>query len=294
VPWRWPLLHIGAMNSPRWNPESRLFRDETNSLGGESHGSEGRGALGEAARGHGFGSLEELRPLLWAKPERCYRQVPGRLTFPWPEPGSPRVVVKRFVGDLRRDRWYEYLRGRRRSPGQREYENLVGLRAAGLPVPEALGWYACGQESLVVMAFVPHGETLRQHLDGASQADLRRWVERLAPLVARLHAQGWYHRDLYLEHLVLAGSEAQPELMLLDLGRARCERQPRARWLHKDLGALLHSAPAELGLRARLRGLVLYGRARGITDSDQLRLLAVRAEAFRRRIAAHLPRYQVP
>lgn len=279
------------MNSPRWNPASRLFRDETNSLGCESHGSEGCGALGEAAGAHGFRSLKQLQPLLRAVPERCYRQVPGRQTFPWTEPGALRVVVKRFRGDLRRDRWYEYLRGRRRSPGQREYENLVGLRAAGLPVPEALGWYACGNESLVVMAHVAHGETLRQRLGRAPAAELRRWVERLAPLVARLHRQGWYHRDLYLEHWVLAGPESQPQLVLLDLGRARRERRPRARWLHKDLGALLHSAPERLGQRARLRGLLLYARARGFHERAAIRQLAVRAEAFRIRIAGHLPRH---
>lgn len=284
-------MHIGAMNSPRWNPESRLFRDETKSSGQESQGSDGRGALGGAAGAHGFGSLEQLKPLLRAEPESCYRVVPGRLTFPWTEPGSPMVVVKRFVGDLRRDRWYEYLRGRRRSPGQREYENLMGLQAAGLPVPEALGWFASGRDSLVVMAHVPHGQTLRQRLGQAPAAELRGWVERLAPLVARLHGQGWYHRDLYLEHLVLAGPEADPELMLLDLGRARCERRPRARWLHKDLGALLHSVPEQLGQRARLRGLLIYARARGITDPAEIRLLAVRAEAFRVRIASHLPRH---
>lgn len=69
----------------------------------------------------------------------------------------------------------------------------------------------------------------------------------LAELVARLHAGGYIHRDLYLSH-VFHDPEAPPErsLCLIDLQRVLRPSVRHRRWIVKDLAALNHSAPARL------------------------------------------------
>ncbi|HVS18051.1 MAG TPA: lipopolysaccharide kinase InaA family protein, partial [Planctomycetota bacterium] len=224
------------------------------------------GALGPATgRGElpGRGQLEPalaleaifaFRSLAWL------RRVPGRETLAWPDPGGE-FVLKRFLGDDAREAWWDLLHLRRaRSPGRREAENLEALAADGLPVPRAVGWWEERNpgggwtahrfgRSAVVMERVEHGEHLRALLE-REPALAAHWAQPVAALAAGLHARGWYHRDLYLQHLIpLAGER----LVLLDVGRARRQRRPRRRWFAKDLAALAHSAPASVGARDRLR-----------------------------------------
>jgi tRNA A-37 threonylcarbamoyl transferase component Bud32 len=138
------------------------------------------------------------------------------------------------------------------------------------------------------MALVPHAESLRQRLARAP-GDAARFADELAELVARLHGAGWYHRDLYLEHVVI---EAPTErLVLLDLARARSERAPRRRWFVKDLGALA-STPG-LDEAARCRFFDAYCELRGIPP--RARAAWVRSTLARaRRIARHAPRHVDP
>lgn len=141
------------------------------------------------------------------------------------------------------------------------------------------------------MAVIPHTETLRQRFFGALPGPggppgldpagvARSWALPLARTVARLHGAGWYHRDLYLQHCVLAvspGSPASPgstaegpdaaRIVLLDFGRARRGARVRRRWFEKDLAALAASAPESL--REALLGSLIpaYLEARGLPSS---------------------------
>jgi tRNA A-37 threonylcarbamoyl transferase component Bud32 len=145
------------------------------------------------------------------------------------------------------------------------------------------------KRSAVVMERVEHGEHLRALLE-REPALAARWAQAVAGLAAGLHARGWYHRDLYLQHLIpLAGER----LVLLDVGRARRQRRPRRRWFAKDLAALAHSAPASVGARDRLRVLVHYARALGL-DRGGRRALARAALARAARMAARPPRHVDP
>ena len=247
---------------------------------------------------------EALESLFGARPGRWLRRIPGRETFVWPDADGP-TVVKRFLGDDPAQAWSDRLRCRpARSPGRREGECLLALAADGLPVPRALGWWEepnpgggtarAFARSAVAMERVPHSETLREVCRSRPSEATRLWLVALAGLVARLHAGGWYHRDLYLQHVVLAQDQDSGErLVLLDVGRARREASPRRRWLVKDLAALLHSTPDGVGPRARLRFLCLYARARGLARRERRRLARdVLAKA--RRIAAHRPRHVDP
>jgi len=236
------------------------------------------------------GSADDLTELLTVRPRHFLRAVPGRETFLWPEGPPDALVVKRTRGDLSRDRWYDRLRGHGvRSPGQREYENLSALAEAGVTVPVAVGWArGAGELSLVAMERVPHERTLRDEAGSPSPAGCPERLTALVQLVLRLHRAGWYHRDLYLQHFLIG---ADDRLVLIDVGRARCEKRPRRRWFVKDLAALLHSTPAEVPLRTRLRFLVDYLNGRGIHGRARRRRWARAVGTKARRLGAHRPRW---
>lgn len=253
---------------------------------------------GGGARGAPEGELDPaaLEALLEARPRAWLRRVPGRETFAWPAPGAapgPGWIVKRFAGDA----WGEALAdllatGRRRSPARRERDNLLGLAQAGLGVPRPLGLLERGPRSLLVMECVPHRETLAARLARAARPERRRLGARLAELVARLHGRGWFHRDLYLVHWILAepAPGEREALVLIDVGRARRRRRPRRRWWIKDLAALAHSAPAAVGERERRAFLLRYLGGRGFSAS----LAPAWARAVERRRARmdrHEPRH---
>jgi len=250
------------------------------------------------SRGEAVG-IDELFELV---PRQGWRRLPGRETFAWP--GREERIVKRFRGDAPRERWFERLHGRAvRSPARREADNLAALAADGIPVPRVLGaadegaaGAGRGARSGLVMERVAYADTLRERLASCAAPDVGPWVRRLAALVVRLHARGWYHRDLYLEHVVVAADPLGPagaeRLVLLDAGRARRQRSPRLRWFVKDLAALWLSSPARVSRATRLRFLRAWlqgtGRAAGRAER---RALARAVLAKARRLAAHAPRH---
>lgn len=267
---------------------------------------------------------------LWSpEPGPALRRIPGRETFAWSPPdGGPLCVVKRFEagsGDAR-ERWFERLHGRAvRSPARREFENLLELEALGLlRVPRALarfeefggaapsssGSSARQGRSAVVMEYVPHDTHLAGLLALGSPAPAvgAELLARVATLTARLHAAGWYHRDLYLQHWLLPSerrdsrSSASPSApsgpCLIDVGRARREAHPRSRWFVKDLAALLHSHPAasSFDLEGFLAGyLTERAQAAGrAPDGRAVAGLARRVRAKAARLARHAPRFVDP
>lgn len=236
--------------------------------------------------------VEEIFAL---EPETYLRRMPGRETFAWP--GRSELVVKRFRGGEARDWWFDSLtRGQLRSPARREGENLSAMHKAGIRVPRVLGWFerrrakhhpSLGGESALVMEHVPHTETLAQCLAASTPGQVVGWSEELVEFVARLHRAGWYHRDLYMEHFVLA----EDGLVLLDVGRARWQAEPRTRWFVKDLAALVHSTPdnvpRSVHMRFMMRWLERSGRGAGLDFPRWV--LSVQHKAAR--LGAHAPRH---
>lgn len=142
--------------------------------------------------------------------------------------------------------------------GPREFENLLELRAAGFRVPLPL---ACGEDqqagirrSFVALAQLP-GTSLEDTPAPDCSYARKALLDRVANLARRLHAAGFWHRDLYACNLF-----AHDEL---GLGFLDCERVgrrlggPPRRWRVKDLAALDFSLtwPSE---RERLHALRRY------------------------------------
>jgi len=239
--------------------------------------------------------LEELFRL---DPERWLRRIGGRETFAWP--GRPEWIVKRTIGGEARDYWFERFRGSARSPARREAETLAALGREGLRVPRPLAWVeeraAVGHprragRSALVMERIEFTESLRtcvEHAPRSVRDDLSR---RLGALVARLHGRGWIHRDLYLQHVVVA---ADGELVLLDVARARQSDAHRRRWFVKDLAALQASTPAVVSRAERARFLARWLAARGVEGREPTRRWTRSVLAKARRLGAHRPRHLDP
>jgi tRNA A-37 threonylcarbamoyl transferase component Bud32 len=121
-----------------------------------------------------------------------------------------------------------------RSPARREWDALVVLHAAGVPVPRPLayGRLASGDELLVFER--SEGAPLAHTFACADTPTRLRLVTALASALTRLHASGHSHGDLHLGNLWLA--HADESVVLLDLQRARRDRSDQGRV--RDLASL--------------------------------------------------------
>jgi hypothetical protein len=129
--------------------------------------------------------------------------------------------------------------------------------------------------------------------EGALRGRLRRRLLRdLAAAVARMHAAGLHHRDLYLNHVFADASADPARFAVIDCERVGRHRRRLSRWVVKDLAALETSAPPEATARERLAFLVAYLRARGL-PRRVLRRLARRVLLKARRMRGHVPRTPV-
>ncbi len=168
-------------------------------------------------------------------------------------------------------RWLGWVL-RTRSPARREWDNLRAMRRAWFDVPEmvAVGDAPIGPgrrcESFLVLREIP-GPQLDQLLaegwagigDFPTPAAARdRVIRDVAGMVRRLHGNGFFHRDLYLAHLIVTEDERWGRPFLIDLQRVEQRFPPRHRWLVKDLAALAYSAPATVSRADRLRFLMQY------------------------------------
>lgn len=182
------------------------------------------------------------------------------------------AVVRRYRrgGALRR-----FLPDRFRSADRafRELELSVALRAEGLPIPEPLAALArrtrFGWELALATRLVAGARPLPAFV--AEHPGLRRATLRAAgALVARAFAAGLRHADLHPGNvLARAANDGEPELVLIDLDRARlapgltpAQRDAMlvrmARWLWRHAREL-PSAPHTRDFAEFLRGMGLGG-----------------------------------
>ncbi len=172
------------------------------------------------------------------------------------------------------------------SPARTEIYWSEILGEAGIPVPAPLLLAEEGPRegrSALVTRAVPGGIPL-DRLEGSPPGKVA-WAA--ARLVARLHAKGLVHRDLYLNHFLL---DRGGELWLADLQRMMAPRAFFERWRVKDLAALLLSAPPWVSARMKLRFLLVYSRFLGM-EKGRVRPLARKVSKKEKRMASHEPRW---
>ncbi len=217
-----------------------------------------------------------------------------RLRLTITDRGSARTVyLKRFHKPPTRA-LRELRRGARgiRSLAGLEWARMRQLASDGIPCvqPIAFGEELRGsreRRSAILTAAVP-GDSLERWLQRWGKDDRRTvcgLLQPLAALIARFHADGYIHRDLYLSH-VFFDPNGGDSLHLIDLQRVMRPRWRRRRWIVKDLAALNYSAPPRLVSRTdRLRWLKHY---LGVSKLDaSAKRLAYRVAGKTQWIAGH-------
>ncbi len=175
-----------------------------------------------------------------------------------------------------------------------EWAWINRLAADGIPVvePIAFGEQLAGsreRRSAIVTAEVP-GQSLETWADqwlNDGDAPVQRLSEPVARLIARLHEQRYFHRDLYLCHVFHdAEADLESSLRLIDLQRVKRPTCLRQRWIIKDLASLNFSTPPGLVSRSdRLRWLKQYLGMSKLTAPA--RRLAYHVAGKTQRIARH-------
>jgi len=220
--------------------------------------------------------FERIRKL----PGTVYRDVPGRRTFRV-QLGSKAYFIKFHFGVG----WKEIFKNltqlkRPVVDTRREWEVLHRLNQLGIhaPWPVAMGtrgWNPASRQSFLVTEdigdsvnmeeVIAHWERVKTFPN--QQLTLKRGlIHAIARLVKSLHKDGINHRDLYLCHFRIKRSDFSkwqtqgvPPIFLMDLHRAQTRQKTPARWIVKDLGALLFSCkPYSISLRDQFRFLKTY------------------------------------
>ncbi|RJP24131.1 MAG: hypothetical protein C4527_19265 [Candidatus Omnitrophota bacterium] len=137
----------------------------------------------------------------------------------------------------------------------------------GIPTPQPV---AFGEEikngveirSLIVTEALP-GRSLETWMNRWGENDkplIRKLINPLADLIARLHKNRFIHRDLYTCHIFFDPlAPVQNSLYLIDLQRVIKPKWWIRRWIVKDLAALNYSTPSSVvSTKDRLRWLKRY------------------------------------
>ncbi|MDE0585227.1 MAG: hypothetical protein OSB63_01245 [Planctomycetota bacterium] len=193
------------------------------------------------------------------------------------------------------------------SPGHREWDSANMMRRNGFDVPqpvafgESTNFLSCPRLSFVITREIK-GPTLDVFLadgypevDGLSAKHVRfQVIEDIAGMIKRFHVSGYYHKDLYCYHLIVAVHEHEQDKRwgqpyFIDLERVVRGRNPHHSWFVQDLAALNLSAPASVSLVDRWRFLKNYLPSYSITGRKQWARAII---AKTSKIAKHTPKYK--
>lgn len=228
-----------------------------------------------------------------------------------PEGRERTVYLKRFDRPPLRRQWERWRSGTGHlSTAGVEWRNARDLARAGVRAAEAVAFGEQMRGPLEVRSCILLGEVSGVSLEKwvpaqlppmSAEADLggrRQLLDGLARFVARFHAAGFVHRDLYLCHIFFdaepavesGGAEAEQRFCLIDLQRVFRPKWRKRRWAVKDLAALDFSSPLDLiGPWERLRFLCRYvqhcpqfGSARVLA-----RKIAAKRAIMTRRVESH-------
>jgi heptose I phosphotransferase len=182
----------------------------------------------------------------------------------------------------------ERNRGRLLSQGEREWRSNLALGRFGLPTAPCAACGTSGDGPGFRSFFAsrdaggrPLDDILRER-EGEAGSFRRTLAVDAGRLVGLFHRAGFFHRDLYLCHLLLVNNR----LCFIDLQRMEEGWIFRMHGRIKDLAALLYSSlPTPVSNADRLRFFRAYKGGGALTKKDRKLIAAVRRKA--RAIAAH-------
>ncbi len=222
---------------------------------------------------------------------RVVKENAVRTVWRVPAPGGEAAYLKLFrVSPLAAATKYLFVPSRAKA----EWEASRGLREAGIPAAEVLGFTEVRTSGLLAraacvvrefpdaMELVPwmHRRWGREGPWTPGQAAARRdLLERLGRVLRKLHDAGFRHPDLHGGNLLLAREGEPPDMRLIDLhtvSRGTPDREG-------DLATLLHSLLT--ATTAEERGIVraAYG---GGAEAPEPRLAAMEARRLASRCSA--------
>ncbi len=165
------------------------------------------------------------------------------------------------------------------SASEREALNLDMASRYGLPAPSWIAYGEDGKMGFALIAEIPGAMPLTQAVVRADHA--ARVAGWLGKTLARMHALGVFHRDLFLKHVLFDPEKRQP--VFVDWQRAHLVQCPKVADRLRDLATLIWSLPDNPVFRRIVRfGLKTYLRssARLPNPGEVLPLL----EAFANRL----------
>lgn len=176
----------------------------------------------------------------------------------------------------------EGSRNGKRSWGFREWSNHLRLLNIGLKVPAPVAWgfgsgfsFFMSKECGTVTA-----EAFAAEWNFHPFQERREWIRKLGCLVKRLHGAGFFHRDLYLCHVLLERDEP----VLIDLQRLTENPIFRRHRRIKDLAALLYSSmELPFSRTDRMRFFREYWDRGKLGTKRMIRAVAAKAQKIKER-----------
>lgn len=240
----------------------------------------------EPAMKRGWDSLDKV-----CSPDKGFqaRKTPFRITLREELNGLEvfrKINLKGWKGQGIRDRVRTFLFNHL-SPAAYEAYWIFTLKEMGFKVPRPLLVGDSGRMS-GMCALVTEGIPNARGFVEIPPDELRGYSNVTARLVAGLHGENIFHRDLYLYHFILDGNG---DIYLTDFQRMIRPRIMAMRWRVKDLAEMLHSCPDEVPAFSILRFFCYYCIEAGMEEKRRKRILARKVVRKAGRIGRHVPRY---
>ena len=184
------------------------------------------------AVGHLTDPARAVETLHWGRNYLYVSRVDGPAAAPSSraERAPVPVVVKQFRNESVRARVDRRLRG---SKAERSWRAAAAVMAAGVRTPEPVmhiesealdgpSFYVCRYlEAATEARYLLRAANAGEEAERFPGLPMEEFLDRFAELVARLHAEGIWFRDMTSGNVLVRGSAGRLELFLVDLNRAR-------------------------------------------------------------------------
>ncbi|MBN1521013.1 MAG: hypothetical protein JW928_00655 [Candidatus Aureabacteria bacterium] len=226
--------------------------------------------------------LIEARDFFSYKNKYCYKRNYFRAVYKIPLQDRKNIFLKKH-DRLSPAMFLRLLFVERLSEARHELESILLARKLGIATLKPLGYGEKTIFGIPVQSFL-----LTESLEKVPRLEdiiAKSWnkfpfakkkfiISSVAEIVAKLHRNRLFHKDLYLGHILFddAGSSDECVFYLIDLQRINQHNKRLRRWRVKDLSSLNYSADlCGVGIKDRLRFLKEYCRHMKLPSRDYIR-----------------------